>query len=67
MTNSAKQFKVGDIEIGNGLPFSVLAGPCQIEGLDHTLYMAEKIALIRPIVHLFRPSAGWELMKVWKS
>lgn len=44
MTNSAKQFKVGDIEIGNGLPFSVLAGPCQIEGLDHTLYMAEKIA-----------------------
>lgn len=44
MTNSAKQFKVGDIEIGTGLPFSILAGPCQIEGLDHALFMAEKIA-----------------------
>lgn len=44
MTNSVKQFKIGDIEIGNGLPFSVLVGPCQIEGLDHSLFMAEKIA-----------------------
>lgn len=44
MTNSAKQFKVGDIAIGTGLPFSILAGPCQIEGLDHALFMAEKIA-----------------------
>lgn len=44
MTNSAKQFKVGDIEIGTGLPFSILAGPCQIEGLDHALFLAEKIA-----------------------
>ena len=44
MTQSAKQFKVGDIEFGNGLPFSILAGPCQIEGLDHALLMAEKIA-----------------------
>ncbi len=44
MTNSAKQFNVGDIEIGTGLPFSILAGPCQIEGLDHALFMAEKIA-----------------------
>lgn len=44
MTNSAKQFKVGDIQIGTGLPFSILAGPCQIEGLDHALFMAEKIA-----------------------
>lgn len=44
MTNSAKHFNVGDIEIGTGLPFSILAGPCQIEGLDHALFMAEKIA-----------------------
>lgn len=44
MTNSPKNFSVGDIQIGNDLPFSIMAGPCQIEGLDHALFMAEKIA-----------------------
>lgn len=36
--------KVGDIEIGNELPFVLIAGPCQIEGRDHALMIAEKIA-----------------------
>lgn len=44
MTNPSKQFEIGDISVSNDLPFSLLAGPCQIEGLDHALFMAEKIA-----------------------
>lgn len=35
---------VGDISIGNDLPFVLIAGPCQIESLDHALMMAERIA-----------------------
>lgn len=35
--------RVGDIEIGNDLPFVLIAGPCQIESLDHALMMAERI------------------------
>jgi 2-dehydro-3-deoxyphosphooctonate aldolase (KDO 8-P synthase) len=44
MTNSAKHIEIGDIQIGNDLPFALIAGPCQIESLDHSLFMAEKIA-----------------------
>jgi 2-dehydro-3-deoxyphosphooctonate aldolase (KDO 8-P synthase) len=44
MTNSAKHIEIGDIKIGNDLPFALIAGPCQIESLDHSLFMAEKIA-----------------------
>lgn len=39
-----KQFKIGNIAVGNDVPFSVLVGPCQIEGLDHALMMADKIS-----------------------
>ena len=35
---------VGDIAIGNDLPLVLIAGPCQIETLDHALMMAERIA-----------------------
>jgi len=35
---------VGDIEIGNGLPFVLISGPCQIEGRDHALMLADRIA-----------------------
>jgi 2-dehydro-3-deoxyphosphooctonate aldolase (KDO 8-P synthase) len=35
---------VGNIEIGNGSPFVLIAGPCQIESRDHTMFMAERIA-----------------------
>tara|TARA_R110002126_G_scaffold64660_14_gene165578 strand:+ start:930 stop:1754 length:825 start_codon:yes stop_codon:yes gene_type:complete len=44
MTNSAKHIEIGDIKIGNDLPFALIAGPCQIESMDHSLFMAEKIA-----------------------
>lgn len=35
--------RVGKTEIGNDLPFVVIAGPCQIEGGAHALMMAERI------------------------
>ena len=37
---------VGDIAIGNALPFVLIAGPCQIESRAHALEMAEGIAEI---------------------
>lgn len=38
--------KVNDISIANNLPFTLVAGPCQIENLDHALYMADSIKKI---------------------
>ncbi len=35
-----KTVRVGGIEIGNHLPFVLIAGPCQIESLGHALEMA---------------------------
>lgn len=34
---------VGNIRISNDLPFTLVAGPCQIETLDHALFMADAI------------------------
>jgi 2-dehydro-3-deoxyphosphooctonate aldolase (KDO 8-P synthase) len=36
--------KVNSISIANNLPFTLVAGPCQIESLDHALFVAEKVA-----------------------
>jgi 2-dehydro-3-deoxyphosphooctonate aldolase (KDO 8-P synthase) len=36
-------FKIGDIAIGNALPFVLVAGPCQIESRGHALVMAAAI------------------------
>ncbi len=38
-----KHISVGNVKFGNDLPFVLIAGPCQIESLDHALIMAEKI------------------------
>lgn len=38
-----KTIILGDIKISNDSPFALVAGPCQIETLDHALFMAEKI------------------------
>jgi len=40
----SKHVRVGDISIGNDLPLVLIAGPCQIETLDHALTMADRIA-----------------------
>lgn len=37
---------VGDITIANDRPFALIAGPCQIESLDHARQMAEMIASV---------------------
>jgi 2-dehydro-3-deoxyphosphooctonate aldolase (KDO 8-P synthase) len=39
-----KTLKIKNIQISNNLPFVLIAGPCQIETLDHALYMAENIS-----------------------
>lgn len=39
-----KHVSVGNVTFGNDLPFVLIAGPCQIESLDHALMMAERIS-----------------------
>ena len=36
----SRAVRVGGLEIGNHLPFVLIAGPCQIEGLNHALEVA---------------------------
>jgi 2-dehydro-3-deoxyphosphooctonate aldolase (KDO 8-P synthase) len=40
---AAKKVKVGDIEIGDGRPLAVIAGPCVIESKDSALRHAERL------------------------
>ncbi|MFP4405406.1 3-deoxy-8-phosphooctulonate synthase [Rhodosalinus sp.] len=35
---------VGGVEIGQNLPFVLIAGPCQLESRDHALMLAERLA-----------------------
>ncbi len=35
-----------NIKISNALPFILIAGPCQIETLDHALFMADKLVTL---------------------
>lgn len=39
-----KVVQAGDVKISNDLPLTFLAGPCQLESLDHALMIAEKMA-----------------------
>ena len=41
-----KIINLANIKIANNLPFTLIAGPCQIESLDHSLFMAEKLSEI---------------------
>ena len=41
-----RHITVGNITFGNDLPFVLIAGPCQVENRDHTLFMAEKLIAI---------------------
>lgn len=40
MSSPNSTVRIGDFEIGNALPLSVFAGPCQLESRDHALEMA---------------------------
>ncbi len=35
---------IGDLRVSNRLPLTLIAGPCQLEGLDHALRIAEALA-----------------------
>jgi 2-dehydro-3-deoxyphosphooctonate aldolase (KDO 8-P synthase) len=41
-----REIKIQNIRIANNLPFTLIAGPCQTESLDHSLMMAENIKKI---------------------
>ena len=41
-----KSVRVGDLSIGNDLPFVLIAGPCQIESEAHAFEMAEALSTI---------------------
>ena len=41
-----KIVKIENIEISNHLPFIFIGGPCQIESLDHALFMADNLIKI---------------------
>ncbi len=41
-----RTIQIQDIKISNNLPFTLLAGPCQTESLDHSLMMASNIKRI---------------------
>ena len=41
-----KKIDVGGFTIANNKPFVLIAGPCQIESEDHSLFIAEKLAKI---------------------
>ncbi len=39
-----KTVHVGDVRVSNNLPLTIIAGPCQLESLDHALMIADKLA-----------------------
>lgn len=41
-----KHVQIGNITCGNDLPLTIIAGPCQLETLDHALMIGEKMAEI---------------------
>ncbi|MEL0076970.1 MAG: 3-deoxy-8-phosphooctulonate synthase [Alphaproteobacteria bacterium] len=40
------EIRIGDVPCGGGNPLLLIAGPCQIEGLDHALICASRLAEI---------------------
>lgn len=41
-----KTVQIGSLEIGNDLPLTVIAGPCQLESRDHALMIAGQMAKV---------------------
>ena len=44
--STIRHIKINNITIGNDLPFVLIAGPCQVESRDHTMFMAEALIKI---------------------
>jgi len=41
-----KTIQIKNLKISNNLPFALFAGPCQVEDLDHSLYMTQNLIQI---------------------
>jgi 2-dehydro-3-deoxyphosphooctonate aldolase (KDO 8-P synthase) len=39
-----RRIALGDFEIANDRPLTIISGPCQLEGVDHSLMIAEQLA-----------------------
>lgn len=39
-----KHVRIGQVTCGNDLPLTVIAGPCQLESLDHAMMIADQMA-----------------------
>jgi 2-dehydro-3-deoxyphosphooctonate aldolase (KDO 8-P synthase) len=46
MSEKARRFSVGKVEMGRGAPLFFIAGPCVIESEKHAMMMAERLAAI---------------------
>ena len=44
MNQTQKHVEIGNVTIGNDQPLTVIAGPCQLENLDHALMIGETVA-----------------------
>jgi len=44
MAAAPKEVSIGNIKVANELPFVLIAGPCQVESLDHARRVADGIA-----------------------
>ena len=38
--------KIGELSVSNALPFTLIAGPCQLESRDHAFMIAEKLVAV---------------------
>ncbi|MDG1286513.1 MAG: 3-deoxy-8-phosphooctulonate synthase [Rickettsiales bacterium] len=45
-TVSQREIRIRNVTISNNKPFSLIAGPCQMESRDHAMMVAEKLAEI---------------------
>jgi 2-dehydro-3-deoxyphosphooctonate aldolase (KDO 8-P synthase) len=41
-----RHIQIGNVKMGNDLPFVLIAGPCQVESRDHALFMVEALIKI---------------------
>ncbi|SLN54407.1 3-deoxy-8-phosphooctulonate synthase [Oceanibacterium hippocampi] len=42
----ARHIRIGDMEIGNDRPLTLIAGPCAMEGREHAMFMAGELKAI---------------------
>ena len=51
-----KNINISNFKIGNNLPFTLIAGPCQLESRTHAFKMVEKI---QKITKKLKINLGW--------